>query len=82
MAGSRMRSDTACDIEFIGPCIRVLRSSVFSAPLTLILGTVRPNGRNLLMGTSDDIAKLAAVSVDADFDSVDYHYTDMPDKVN
>ncbi len=77
-----MPSDIACDIEFIGPCIRVLRSDAFSAPLTVVLGDMRPNGRHLLMGTSEDIAKLASISIGADFDTVDYHYTDAPEKVN
>ncbi len=78
-----MRTDAAgdeyCDIEFIGPSIRVMRSPVLSGPLTLVGGELRPNGRAVLIGASADIATLAAVSVGLDFGSIDYHYTDAPD---
>ncbi len=71
--------DEYCDVEFIGPSIRVMRSPVLSGPLTLVGGELRPNGRAVLIGASADIAALVAVSIGIDFDTVDYHYTDAPD---
>ncbi len=73
--------DAPCDVEFIGPGLRVLRSSALNGPIAVIMAAYSHTGRTLVVGSSDDIVSLLSVTTTRIPDA-DYHYTDAPNRVN